>query len=315
MRCIAHVLAALALLIGRVSADDKVELVHKPDFATGRVIRQVSEMTMEQTLVLAGMNIDSKIESFSATRDTVGETTPDGKTKMHGEFEYFIANIETPVGNLSFDSGKSAGGGDTAPLLQPVYDLFQATSKAKWVAIVNSKPEIESIAFEGNPFDGLEDSVKGEVTPERFMHEYNIQLRRLPGTPVAVGDTWKRTEEVNAGNGQTLTLEKVFKYTGPKTENGNTVDRIEIQTLAVDYTIGSGSQLPFKLDSSDLNIAASEGQMTFDRRYRIVTQQAEKVRIGGKLAFTINVNGQEQKLPSELDLTIDAKLITEPQAP
>lgn len=315
MRCIPRVLTALTLLIGAASAADKVELVHKPDFARGRVIRQVSEMKMDQTLVLGGMNIDTKVESFSATRETIGETTPDGKTRVHGEFEYFIANLETPVGNLSFDSGKTEGASDTSPLLQPVYDLFQATSKAKWTAVVNSKPEIESIAFEGNPFDALDDSVKGEVTPERFMHEYNLQLRRLPGAPVAVGDTWQRTEEVNAGNGQTLTFEKEFKYLGPQTENGNTVDLVDVKTLSVDYAIGSGSQLPLKLDSSELTVTASEGRMTYDRRFRIVTRQTDKAQIGGKLAFTINVNGQDQKLPSELDLTIDSKLTTEPQAP
>ncbi|MBL8848223.1 MAG: hypothetical protein JNG89_01000 [Planctomycetaceae bacterium] len=311
MRQIAMALMAFLVAGGLSFADDKVELKYAPGYAAGQVIRAVSESKVNQTLVLAGMNIDTKVESFAATRETVGETV-DGKTKLNSEFEYFIVNLETPIGNFNFDSAKSDAPVNAPPQLAPLYDLFKATSKAKWVATLNTKPEIESIAFDGTPFEGLEDSVRSEVSPERFQQEYNLMFRRFPDGPVAVGDTWKRTEESQLGNGQLLRYEREFKYLGPKPESGTTVDLVEMRTLSVQYEIGAGSQLPLKLVSSDLKVESAEGMLSYDRRYHVFTVQTDKVHVVGSLEFSISLNGQEQKLPGELDLTIETKQTSEP---
>jgi hypothetical protein len=311
MRQIARVVLAFVMAGGLSFADDKVELKHSPEYATGQVIRSVSESTVDQTLILAGMNINTKVESNSATRDTVGETK-DGKTTLNGEFEYFIVNLETPIGNFNFDSGKTEPPANSPPQLAPLYDLFAATSKAKWVMTLNSTPAVESIAFEGDPFGSLEDSGSSDVSPERFQQEYNIMFRRFPDGPVAVGDTWKRSEESHLGNGQLLRYEREFKYLGPKPESGTTVDLIEMRALSVQYEIDGGSQQPFKLVSSDLKVESAEGMLSYDRRHRMFSLQTDKVHVVGALEFSISVNGQEQKLPGELDLTIETKETSEP---
>ncbi|MFO1091941.1 MAG: hypothetical protein U0992_01320 [Planctomycetaceae bacterium] len=314
MRSLVRLLLVAAMVGGAALADDKVELKFNPEFKTGNVVRQVGETKVDQTLTLAGQDIDTKVESFTATRETVGEATSDGKTTLGGEFEYFIVDLQTPVGTFKFDSANASGKDQAQGPLAPLYDVFEATSKAKWIATLNSKPEIESIEFDGNPFEGLDPNAKSEITPERFKQEFNTQLQRYPDGPVAVGDTWKRTEESQIGSGQVLKYEKEFKYLGSETKDGKTFDRIDVKTLSVDYSIGAGSQLPLTLNSSDLKITSSEGLMLYDRNLKQVTAQNENVQIEGDLEFTIKLNGQEQKLPGKLKLNIVSKQTTEPNA-
>jgi len=315
MRYVVNALLAMALVGGTTLAADKVELTYKPDLKPGNVLRQLSDTNVDQTLTIGGQEIGTKLESHTATRETVGEKTSDGKTSLRGEFEFFIVDLQTPVGSVKFDSKSSNPDANKVQgPLAALNDLFTATSKAKWTATLNSKPEIEAIEFEGNPFEGLDPNVKTEVTPERFKQEFNTQLKRLPDGPVAVGDTWKRTEESQIGSGQVLKYEKEFKYAGPETKNGKTLDRIDVKTLSVDYSIKSGGPLPLKLDKSDLKVTSSEGQLLYDREQHIIKEQSEKVQIEGSLSFTINMNGQEAKLPGELKLTIESKQATEPQS-
>lgn len=312
MRQISCVVFAIVLAGGPLFAEDKVEIVHRPDYSPGAVYRQLSETAIDQTLVLAGMNVPSKVETYITVLETVGEPTDEGKTQISSEFEHFIVDLETPVGDYSFDSARDESS-NVPPPLQPVDDLFRATSTAKWTTTLNSKPEIESIEFEGDPFEGIAEEMQSEVSPKKFKEEYNTQLRRFPEGPVAEGDSWKRTEEFQAGNGQVLTFEKEFVYLGVEVRNGRTLDKIGVKTLTVDYDIGAGSQLPLTLDSSELEIAESEGQMLYDRELKMVTENSEKTQIVGNLGFTVSIGGQEQKLPGELDLTIQVKVTTDKQ--
>ncbi len=304
-------LAALLLLALPAAASAQVEIKHAPDYQTGDVIRTVAEVKTKQTLVIAGMNVDTNVESFSATQETIGERTSDGKLPITTEFEYFIVNLETPLGKYAFDSN-SPDAGTKVPGLESLDALFKAMSTAKWTAVVNDKPELESIKFEGEPFAHLDDATKKEVSPERFKQEYNIQLARFPEDPVSVGDKWTRTEEMLIGSGQFLKFEREFEYLGTENVDGKTFDKIGITALSVQYGIGEGSAIPLKLDDSRLNIDSSEGVMLYDRALKTVTSTTEKTRMKGDINFSINVNGQEQKLPGQVDLTIESKNTVEP---
>lgn len=303
-------LSALIVIAGAAGARAQVEIIHQPAYESGAVVRSVTEMKLDQTLVLAGMNLETGVESFTATRETFGEPTSEGKVPVTSEFEYYIINLDTPAGKYSFDS-KSPDASTPIAGLEGVDAMFKALSKARWVAVFNDKPELESIEFLNDPFAGLDEQARKEVSPERFKQDYVIQLARYPGKPVSVGDKWTRTEEAPIGAGQTLTFEKEFEYLGTEEADGATLDRIGMKSLSVKYAIGSDSPLPLKLDGSDLKIAASEGLLLYDRQKKVITSTTEKVTIEGTLNFTINVNGQEQKLPSELELTIESKTHSE----
>ena len=304
-------LAALWIVAAPVAAQAQVEIKHAPDHKPGDVIRTVSEVKTKQTLVLAGMNIDTNMESFSATKETIGEPASGGKTPFSGEFEYFILNLETPLGKYSFDSNSPEAGTKIAGL-EGLDDVFKALSTAKWTAVMNDKPEVESFKFEGDPFGQLDEASKQEISAERMQQDSNIQLARLPSAPVNVGDKWTRTEEMQLGNGQFLKFEREFEYLGTEESGGKVLDKIGIKALSVQYGIGEGSALPLKLDDSKLDIASTEGTMLYDRERKSVTSTTEKSRMKGDINFSITINGQTQKLPGQVDLTIESKNTVEP---
>lgn len=313
MRRLTQFLFTVALGLTAVSAvaADKVEITYQPELAAGSTIRDVADMSLKQSLVLGGMNIDTAAENHSATISTVGEKSADGKTTLQTKFEYFIVGIDTPIGKFDFDSGNKSEENKVQGPLAPLNDLFRATADAEWVATLNAKPEVEAIEFVGTPFANIDPNLGNEVTPQRFMDEYNNQLRRYPDGPVAVGDKWQREEVSPIGSGQTLTFTKEFTYEGTEENSGATFDKISIKSLTVQYAIGSGSQLPLKLEGSNLKIASSEGVLLYDRQKKMVTSASEKLQVTGTLDFTISVDGKTQKLPGELDLTIDGKTTSE----
>lgn len=299
-------LSVLIVAAGAATAPAQVEIQHKPTYEPGAELRTVAEMKLNQTLVLAGMNVETAVESFTAVKERVGERTAEGKFPVTSEFEYYIINLNTPAGKYAFDSNSPDASTPVAGL-EGLDAMFKALSKAKWVATFNDKPELESIEFLDDPFSNLDDQTKKEVSADRFKQDYVIQLARYPDKAVAVGDKWTRTEESQIGAGQTLTFEKEFEYLGTEETGGRTYDRIGVKSLSVKYAIGAGSPLPLKLDDSDLKIASSEGVMLYDRERQVITNTSEKVTIEGTLNFSISVNGQNQKLPSELELTIESK--------
>ena len=305
-------LSALLVVAGAATASAQVEIRHNPTYTAGSEIRTVTEMKLDQTLVLAGMNVDTAVESFTAIKEQIGEKTGDGKIPVTSSFEYYIINLNTPAGKYSFDSNSPDAGTPVAGL-EGLDTMFKALSKARWIATINDKQELESIEFLDDPFAGLDEQTKKEVSPDRFKDDYAIQLARYPDKPVSVGDKWTRTEESQIGAAQTLTFEREFEYLGTEESGGRTFDRIGVKALSVKYAIGSGSPLPLKLDDSDLKIASSEGVMLYDRESKSVTSSNDKVKIEGTLNFSISINGQTQKLPSELDLTIESKSNVERQ--
>ncbi len=62
-----------------------------------------------------------------------------------------------------------------------------------------------------------------------------------------------------------------------------------------------------KVTKSDLKVASSEGTdpLRFDREAGAhVVEHSEKYRMTGDLTIVIKINGEDEELPSKLDLTI-----------
>ncbi|REJ93426.1 MAG: hypothetical protein DWQ34_10985 [Planctomycetota bacterium] len=299
-------LASALCLAASTAAYAQVDLSYQPNLEPGDVIRSVTELKMEQNLVLGGMNVDTSVENFSATLETVGEPTAEGNTPFLTEFEYYIVNLTTPAGDYSFDSGSpesATGAGE----LERLTDLFTALSKAKWTTVIADGPEVESIEFEGEPFADLEEDLAREAKPEKFRQDYEQLFARYPDEPVSVGDSWTRTETSELGGGQTFKIEKKFTYVGTEEVDGATVDKISVEALSVVYNIGPESPLPLKLEKSDLEVSDSEGMMIYDREQGRITDIEESMRIKGELNFSFEVNGQKTPLPGTIDLKIEGK--------
>jgi hypothetical protein len=297
-------LSAVVLLLP-AAVQAQVKITHEPEFKSGEVIRTVSEIKTNQTLNLAGMNIDTKAEVFTAVRETVGETGSDGKVPVNGEFEYYIVNLTTPAGNVAFDSGNPDNIKADGPLA-PFGDLFKAAAKASWTSIFKDH-KVESVEFNGEPFKDLPPELQNEVKAERFKKETNIHLARFPEGAVSPGDTWKRTEESDIGGGQTFKMEKEYTYVGPETVGGKQYDKIGVKALTCLYHLNPQGGSPLKADDADLAVVESTGTILYDREKHTFTSTSEMVHLKGDLKLKIDVNGQTQELPSTVDLTIESK--------
>lgn len=303
-------LTALVLLVPTAS-QAQVKIVHDPEYKTGDVIRTVTEVKTNQSLVIAGTNDDRKSEVFMATKESVGESTADGKLPMKGEFEYFIANITTQVGDVAFDSGNPDALKAPGPLA-PVGELFKAISKSTWTTTLNGK-KVESVEYDGDPFQDLPDAMRTLVKSDRMKKELEIKVARFPDGAVSPGDTWKRTEEQELGGGQSFTFGKEYTYIGPEEVGGKTFDKIGVKALTCRYHLNPDGGLPVKVDDADLAVAESEGTILYDRESHTFTSTSEKVHLKGDLKLTIDISGQTRQLDGSLDLTIDTKATVERQ--
>jgi hypothetical protein len=305
-----RVLAFAALLVCPIAAQAQVKIEQAPEYKAGQVIRTVAEQKTKQTLTIAGMNVDTKAEVFTAVRETVGEQTANG-TPINGEFEYFILNLTTPVGEVAFDSQNPDAGNAPGELAQFV-DLFKASSKAKWTTLMTDSKTVKSVTYEGEPFKDLPDALQKETNPERYKKEYETQLARFPDGPVSPGDTWKRTEEPDIGGGQSFKMEKEFTYIGTEEVGGKTFDKIGVKCLSCRYHMTGEGGAPIKVEDAELKVLETEGTMLYDREQKTITSTTEKVRLQGDLKMTLDINGQKQELPGAVDLTIESKSTVEP---
>jgi hypothetical protein len=297
---------AFAVVALTTAAQAQVKIAHDPAYVAGAVLRTKAEVTTNQTLIIAGMNVDTRSESFFTSKETIGERTAEGKLPIASEFESFIINLATPAGNLEFDSANpdKATSGDA---LQPYTELFRRIAKAKWTTLVGKDHKVESVTYEGDPFAGLDEAVKSETDPNRYKQQANTELARLPDGPVSPGDSWKRTEESDIGGGQQFVFEKEYTYVGSEESGGKTFDKISSKVLKCRYQMTPPVGSPLAIDPADLGVKESTGTLLYDRAARTVTSSTEKVRLAGDLKMKIN--GMD--FPGSVDLTIAAKVTIE----
>lgn len=304
-RCFA---IAVLLISAPALADDKVEIKHAPTLEPGDTTHVVVENDIEQTLTIAGMPIDTKVEQYMRINEEVGEVSADGETTTSGNMDLIDFRLTLPDGReftfVSDNPDRPSG----IPELEPIENLFRALAEAEWTSTYDADHQITSLEYKDDPFSQLDEAMREEVSPERWMKMSKVELARLPDSAVAVSDTWTRTEPMNLGSGQTLTIEKQYEYLGTQETGGVVFDRIGSTALSVTYAMKANPNLPLEVKESDLSIESSEGELLYSRDLRMVTSTRESFHITGPMTFV--AGGQE--LPGALDLTMTFSTTVEP---
>lgn len=291
---------------GAAAADTKI--VYNPKYAEGGKTTIEIETIVDQVMTIAGMDIETEVEQFMIMKQVTGKQKDDGSWPVTSHFEKMQANMKLPGGlELNFDSGDPNKKSDT-PELEPVLKLFRAIAQAKFTMIIAKDHKVKSIAYEGNPLEGLDEALKKEADLEQYKMVAKNELARFPKEAVKKGDTWKRTEESGLGSGQTLTFEREYKYLGAEEIDGKTYDKIGATSLTVKLKVAEDSPSPLKILSSELKVKSSEGTLFYDRELKMITKFTEKVRIQGDMK--VSINGME--FPGELDLTMKSGSKTVP---
>ena len=295
------ILCAAVLAASSATAFAQVSL--EPRLNENTKLRTTIEVSTDQTLTLAGMPLETKVEQFIVTKDEIGAKQADGKVLMTGKMETFQVEMTIPGGiAVNFDSGNPKTEA-AIPELTPILQMFDAISSATYETTFSAPGKIDSITMKGDKYDALPAALRNEFSADRLKQEALQSLARLPADPVVKGDTWQRTETMNLGSGQTFEIERTFKYLGTANEGGRELDRISTTSNSVTLNIDPNPSLPLELKSSDLKITKSSGEFLFDRKLGSIVQTSDSLTVEGKL--TLVAKGNE--LPGELKLTISSK--------
>ena len=130
----------------------------------------------------------------------------------------------------------------------------------------------------------------------------------MPDVLASPGEPWERTEKLELGGGQTLTFHKKYEYAGNEKHGNTTLEKINVKTTEVSYSMDPNSASPLKVTKSDLKVESGSGTILFDREGGHVAQSDGKTHIKGSMTF--QAAGQE--IPGELDLAIESSTQLQP---
>jgi hypothetical protein len=297
-------LCAAACLGTTATAQDK--LIHKR--VEGCKLVYHTETKIEQTLNIAGMDVETKSQVFVHSEHVEGQRAADGTLRETQKVTSMQVELQLPGGlSVSFDSAnpdKPAA----IPELEPVLQLFRVTLRTPTTLVYDRNNELQKVEFPPEALASLDESSRSEFDPEKRKKQFKIEADFLPAEPVKPGDKWERSQESYIGGGQTFYFRTEYQLTGVVDKNGRKLHRIVPKPLTVSYAMEANAQSPLKVINSELAIADSEGEILFDAVQGIVHTSTQRVRITGPMTFAIN--GQE--FPGKLDLTIRQKTELQP---
>ncbi len=293
-------IACLAVALGTAAHAQEVTL--KRQLTPGRTVENGSEAEIKQTLSIAGMDVETSVTIIEDQRFRVKEKTAAGGVVCETSLAKFQFELQAPGFNLSFYSDTPNQKNDI-PEIQQLIDFLYVASKAKTTITLDADGKVDKVELQAEGLDALPELYKGSLNAERMKKEAATQLGRLPSGPVKPGDTWTRSEEFDAGNGQLFTYETTYKYEGTVEEGGTTLDKITATYDKVNFSIDANSTLPLRLKSNDLKIDQSKTTQLFDRSRGEFASIESHLKITGDLVF--DAGGQE--LPSKLNLSMKSK--------
>jgi hypothetical protein len=278
----------------------QVRLEHK--LREGATYTNLVTSNVDQTLSIAGMDVDTKVETTAKTKVTIGNRDVSGTLRVQEKVESMQINMNTQGGQYTFDSANPDNKG--ASPLEMLRDVHKAMLKNVSTVVYDKSNKVQAVEIDQNLLGSLpnevRDLVKSQLDPENLKKTANQENDKLPSDPVKKGDTWTRTEDANFGAGQLMTFQTEYTYQGEVEKDGRKLDKITSKVLSVTFALAEDSPLPLKLKGSDLKATESEGTMLFDRETGHFVETTGNTRIAGDLGFTLN--GMD--LPSKLDLKL-----------
>lgn len=301
---LASCLTIIFLAIEGMEAQER--LVRK--LTEGRKLVYQMESKFEQTLTLAGMDLETKSNVFMRLEQTTGPRSADGTIRETEKLLSLQVDLQLPGGiQVGFDSSNPD---KPAPIaeLEPVLKLFRVMSQTPTTMVYDQNNELKEVEFPAEKLASLDEPLRKDLEPEKRKKQHQVEWAFLPSEPVKAGDKWERSEESNLGGGQTFSFLTEYHYAGPVEKNGLRLHRILPKPLTVSYAMEQQPGSPLKVVQSELSVTESQGEILFDAQRGVLHSRTQKLRIVGPM--TISISGQE--LPAKLDLKIFQKAELQP---
>lgn len=290
--------------LGPAVANAQTSLAYAPTYSVGETIVNEVEIQTNQTLVIAGMNVETEASNYVVTNTKVTQVTDDS-TKVQIEIDRMQIDLSLPGGvTMNFDTGNPnppAAAGPYADIMK----YLNVAKETKWELEYGPDHKPKAAKTVGELPNDVPEAFKAELTPEKVLEEAKREVDRLPTESVSKGDSWERNETANLGQGQVFHLVREYTYLGTEEHNGVQMEKIGAKTKSLTYEINGGA-LPLSLKESDLSVKSSEGTLWYHPARKVIVESHDNTRIVGNLTFV--ANGQE--LPANLDLTmkVDGKV-------
>ena len=262
-------------------------------------------VTMDQTLTIVGMEIETNSETHMVSKSRAGNRANDGTLRVQEKIESLQVNIGGAAGDYSFDSANADAAGNSP--LEVIRGVHKSIAERTTTMVYGKDNLVEDVEFDEGILPSLstqvQAQVKGQLDPDAIKTVSNQTLKALPDDTVSKGDSWERTELLNLGAGQEMTFEVEYTYNGTVQQGGKELDKISLKVKTVEFTMEASDAIPLTLKDSYLEIGSSEGTILFDRAAGRIVSSRQKTQIKGKINF--EANGQE--LPSTLDLKLNSE--------
>lgn len=263
------------------------------------------EMKLQQTLNVAGMDVETKVEQKVVSTSTAGKRGADGSIEVVNKIDSMTASFTLPGGvELEFDSAKKVEPQGTAADF--LLDVMQAVSQVETTLVLDKDNRVTSVKLKREEVDKLDDTgknlLKGQLDEKYLAEVINQEFGQLPEKAVHPGDTWKRTRTARLGGGQAFTLKTTYKYEGSEKRNGRTLQKISYQVTEVVYEQDADAAGP-KVTSSDLKSNDSAGMLLFDPAAGRIVDNHQKLHITGSM--TLEIGGKE--ISAKVDLTMEVR--------
>jgi hypothetical protein len=300
---VASVLVLLAQA-NSLNAQQKVLLGWRVPENSKRVSTQ--ESVMSQVMDANGLQVKTSVDQKLVSSTKAGERA-EGRLPITHQVESLKVTMRLPYDvKVEFDSTKEFEKPGT--YVDPLLDELNAFSGAEWTTLLDSK--LKAVKIEGNDellatfTPEIQQGLKSRLSDKELLRKHNDLIGSIPATPVAVGETWTRTQYADFDLGQLMKFEKEFRYEGVVKIDGRPVDKITQQVKTVTVELGE-NPLGLKLIESNLKVDESIGEIYFDRRSGWIYKSSEKTTISGQLDFEL----QKKITSSKIQLSIANRLI------
>lgn len=292
----------VANLCAPATAPAQVKLEFK--FPEGRASTYEARISVDQTLTINGQAIPTKSDQTRVATTQVGTLRDGGIAPVKHTIDSVKAKVSLPGGiELSIDSEDPQVPEGEQPQLTAVRRTIAALDGLSYTVLVGPGPEVAGVEGVDESLNGLDPEIaaalRQQLDAETLVKEYQQEYSLIPDEPISPGHTWENEEVMNLGEGQTLTFHRTYAYEGTVERGGKTLDRISVTDSSVDYAMNNPNS-PLQVQSSDLKVVESAGEILFDREAGQLVEGKNSTRMTGSLVLA--AGGQE--LPSELDLTI-----------
>lgn len=296
-------LSVAIYLAGTFASAQEVTL--KPAMIPGREVAFDREMTTKESLKMDGMDRTTVTVVTQSRLMKVGEKSPAGGATIEFSTHKLRFSLNDPKGvSFSFSSDAPDQIKVDDVLAQEFIDALKLKTKLRTKIEFDGSGRIATVKLEGEGVENLPEHYKLLSNEKGLKASLEKDFDRYPDKPVQPGDTWERSDAVEAAFGR-ITYRMTYKYEGRKNKDGKSLDKVTATRDKAEYSIAADSGIGLQLKSSDLKIGDSKLVYWFDPERKLIVIFDSTVKITGKIEFT--ENGED--LPAELDLTMTGKTI------